>query len=157
MIDHSFAQSRAEDRGFIHAVIHRYAHNAREGMFDPRVEGINMDHMVPIFTPDATIVLPFGREIPAKDLELVVRGDEATYIRHHVTTVDIRWRGDDEAEAFTAFIAITDEAAPDHWGHWHDILRRQTDGIWLIARREIVTEGEAPGGWRARVAKTPRT
>lgn len=151
MVDTNFTVARPEDRALIQAVVHRYAFNAREGLFDPEVTSIGIEHMLPLFTDDAVVVLPGGVELPAKELGNVVQGEEATYIRHHITTVDIRFKGDDQAETFTQFFANTDEAAPDHWGHWHDEFRRQADGSWLIQRREIVTEGGARGGWFHRV------
>ena len=151
MVDTNFTIARPIDRALIQAVVHRYAFNAREGLFDPENTSVGIDDMLPLFTEDATIVLPQGAVLQAKDLGHVVQGAEATYIRHHITTVDIRFRGEDEAETFTQFFANTDEAAPDHWGHWHDEFRRQEDGSWLIHRREIVTEGGARGGWFHRV------
>lgn len=151
MVDMSFTIARADDRAMIQAVIHRYAYNAREGLFDPTVTDIGIDDMLALFSEDATVVLPGGAELPASQLGAVVQENEATYIRHHITTVDIRFHGDDEAESFTQFFANTDESAPDHWGHWHDVFRRQTDGTWRIQRRAIVTEGAARGGWFHRI------
>lgn len=154
MVDLNFTVARPEDRALIQAVVHRYAYNAREGLFDPDVDTVGIDDMLALFTPDAIIVLPGGIELPATELSTVVQGAEATYIRHHITTVDIRFHGDADAETDTSFFANTDEAAPDHWGHWHDHFRRLSDGTWRIHRREIVTEGGAPGGWFHRVWAT---
>jgi len=151
MTDLSFTVARAEDRALILAVVNRYAFNAREGLFDPNNDAVDIGDMTPLFSDDATIVLPTGQEVPAIELGNVVQGEEASYIRHHVTTVDIRFDGEDSAEVFTSFFANTDEAAPDHWGHWRDEFRRLSDGSWRIHRRAIVPEGGAPGGWFHRV------
>ena len=152
MTDLSFTLARVEDRAMITAVLHRYAHNAREGLFTDQREGIGMEDMLVLFEPDATIVLPTGVEVPAAGLAEVVQGNEATYIRHHITTIDIRFKGADEAETYSHFIANTNEAVPDHWGHWHDTFRKQPDGSWLIQKRAIVGEGGAPGGWAQSIA-----
>lgn len=139
MTDNSFTIARADDRALIHAVVHRYAHTARDKM--------DFADMLGLFTADADLVLPDGTVVAPAQLHQVVRGGEAAFIRHHITTVDIRFTGDDEADTDTLFFAITDEAAPDHWGYWHDTFRRQADGSWLIQRREINVDGAAPGGW----------
>ncbi|MCP2320139.1 SnoaL-like domain-containing protein [Nocardia amikacinitolerans] len=139
MTDTSFTIARANDRALIHAVVHRYAHTARDKL--------DFADMLPLFTPDAELVLPDGTSVPPAELGKVVRGGEAAFIRHHITTVDIRFTGDDSADTETSFLAVTDEAAPDHWGHWHDTFRRQPSGAWLIQRRAIVVEGAAPQGW----------
>lgn len=54
-------------------------------------------------------MLPDGTAVPAADLAEVLQGEEAAYIRHHITTVDIRFAGPDEATADVFFFAITNE------------------------------------------------
>jgi ketosteroid isomerase-like protein len=136
----SFRDARADDR------VHRYAHNAREGL--------DIADMWPLFTDDAVAVLPNEVEVPIENLADVLQGEEAKYIRHHITTIDIRWTGETTAEGESQFLAITNEASPDHWGCWRDQFRRQTDGSWRIARRAIVVEGGAPDGWFVRMYGT---
>ncbi|MGW6620843.1 nuclear transport factor 2 family protein [Nocardia sp. NPDC055002] len=139
MTERSFTRARTDDRALIHAVVHRYAHTARDKM--------DFADMLALFTTDAVLVLPDGTPIPPSELGKVIRDGEAAYIRHHITTVDICFTGPTEAQVDTFFFAITDEAAPDHWGMWRDTFRKQADTSWLIRERAIVVEGSAPSGW----------
>jgi hypothetical protein len=107
--------------------------------------------MVPLFTADAAIVLPGGVGIPPNQLRDVLRGEEAKFIRHHITTIDIRFLGQNEAAVESFFLAVTNEAPLDHWGFWRDKFVRQSDGSWLIAVREIQPEGGDPKGWFMRM------
>jgi hypothetical protein len=142
-MDTSYRQGRAEDRAMIQAVVHRYAHTARDKM--------DFADMNPLFTPNAVLVLPDGTKIPPTRLSEVLRGEEAKFIRHHVTTIDIRFVGPNEAEADSFFFAVTNEAPLDHWGFWRDKFVRQSDGSWLIEVREIHPEGGDPKGWLVRM------
>jgi SnoaL-like domain len=142
-MDTSYRQGRAEDRAMIQAVVHRYAHTARDKM--------DFADMVPLFTADAAIVLPGGVGIPPNQLRDVLRGEEAKFIRHHITTIDIRFLGQNEAAVESFFLAVTNEAPLDHWGFWRDKFVRQSDGSWLIAVREIQPEGGDPRGWLMRM------
>jgi hypothetical protein len=143
MPDQSFTEARADDRALITALAHRFAHTARDKM--------DFADMLPLFTEDAHLVLPDGTAVPPTDLAQVLQGEEAAYIRHHITTLDIRFAGPDEATADVFFFALTNEATPDHWGHWGDTLRRQDNGSWRIHERRINVDGAAPGGWFARM------
>lgn len=139
MPDTSFTVARADDRAMITALVHRYAHTARDNM--------DFADMLPLFTEDANLVLPNGVEVPASKLADVLQGEEAAYIRHHITTVDIRFTGEKTASADTFFFAITNEAVPDHWGQWADQLVKGTDGTWCLQERRIIVDGAAPSGW----------
>lgn len=139
----SFRESRADDRALIQAVVHRYAYNGREG--------VDIADMVPLFTDDAVAILPNGAEVPIRNLSDVLQGEEAKYIRHHLTTVDIKWTSDTTADTESQFIALTNEASPDHWGCWRDKFAKQNDGTWQITQRAIVVEGGAPTGWFMRM------
>ena len=141
-MDTTYRLSRSDDRAMISAVVHRYAHTGRDKM--------DFADMIPLFAANATIVLPGGSQVPPNRLSDVVRGKEAKYIRHHVTTIDIRFLGPNEAAVESFFFAVTDRAAPDHWGFWRDRFTRQADGCWLISRREINVDGSAPVGWFGR-------
>jgi hypothetical protein len=141
-MDTSYRLSRSNDRAMICAVVHRYAHTGRDKM--------DFGDMVPLFTANAIVVLPGGTQVAPTRLSDVVRGKEANYIRHHVTTVDIRFLGPNEAAVDSFFFAVTDQAAPDHWGFWRDTFNRQADGSWLISRREINVDGGPPHGWFGR-------
>ncbi|QJY49959.1 nuclear transport factor 2 family protein [Pseudonocardia broussonetiae] len=142
MSDHSLADARVEDRALIAAVMHRYAAMAKEEA--------DFTGMAVLYTGDATIRFPDGLEVGPHEMAKVVRGNEPTAIRHHATTIDIAFTGDTEAQVSTMYLAVTDEAAPDHWGRWEDRFVRQPDGRWLISDRSIVVDGAAPGGWLAR-------
>ncbi|MGU3293192.1 YybH family protein [Williamsia sp. M5A3_1d] len=143
--DTSHLIGRPTDRSLITAVLHRYAHVAREEA--------DFDRIATLFTEDGTFALQDGTTWGRDEIGNVVRGDEAAYIRHHVTTIDIEFDAEnpDIARTKTTFFAITDEAAPDHWGHWDDVVRRQPDGTWLIAERTVIAEGADPDGWLMRV------
>ncbi|MFW6775054.1 nuclear transport factor 2 family protein [Nocardioides sp. CPCC 205120] len=141
MSDASLNEARVEDRALIAAVMHRYCNMAREKA--------DFDGMAVLYTDDATIRFPDGVTVGPRDMAGVVKGQEPTFIRHNATTLDITFDGD-EADVLTMYIAITDEAAPDHWGCWRDRFVKQRDGRWLIRDRSIVVEGAAPGGWLAR-------
>ena len=141
--DNSYLVARADDRAMITAVVHRYAHMARELL--------SMETFYPLFTPDAIGILPGDIRVPITSLGDVRRGEEAKYIRHHVTTVDISFIGDNDARVESQFIANTNEASPDHWGCWRDHFVKQEDGSWLIAERAIVVDGQAPNGWFKRM------
>lgn len=143
MTDTSHLISRADDRAMITAVLHRYAHLAREEA-DFALLGT-------LFTPTGTFALQDGTTWSRDEIGNVVRGDEAAYIRHHATTIDIQFVDTETARALTSFFTITDEAAPDHWGHWDDTLRKQPDGSWLIDTRVVIAEGADPEGWLMRV------
>ena len=141
MSDASLNEARVEDRALIAAVMHRYCNMARENA--------DFAGMSVLYTDDATITFPDGVTVGATEMAKVVKGQEPNFIRHHATTLDITFDGD-EADVVTMYIAITDEAAPDHWGYWSDRFVKQNDGRWLIRTRAIVGEGAAPGGWLAR-------
>lgn len=147
MTDKSFTSARAEDRACIHAVVHRYAHNGREG--------VDLADMLPLFTAAAGAVLPDGTRVPITSLTDVLKGEEAKYIRHHLTTVDVTWTGEDSAQVESQFIAITNEASPDHWGCWRDVFVRTSDQSWQISERAIVVDGGDPTGWFMRMYVGP--
>jgi uncharacterized protein (TIGR02246 family) len=142
--DQSWRTARCDDRALIAAVLHRYCNLARDEA--------DWDAIAQLFTHDASFRLPDGTAYGRNEISNVVRGEEAAYIRHHATTVDIRFDNDPTvARAETFYLAVTDEAGVDHWGAWHDTLRRQSDGSWLIAHRLVTAEGADPHGWLMRV------
>ncbi|WP_329410625.1 nuclear transport factor 2 family protein [Nocardia vinacea] len=149
MLSHSsFRIARSDDRALITAVLHRYAALAREDA--------DWSAIAELFTVDAQFRLQDGTTFARDEISGVVRGEEAAIIRHHVTTVDITFLSDDEAHTETFYVAITDEAGPDHWGTWHDVFRRQADGTWSIAERLVTADGADPDGWLMRIyTQTP--
>ncbi|KAB5549532.1 hypothetical protein GE09DRAFT_1059998 [Coniochaeta sp. 2T2.1] len=134
---------QATARSQITQVMHRYARLARENC--------DWDGIAKCFEPEGIYRLPDGRALPPGQAREVVRGKEARFIRHHLTTIDIEFVSDDEAHSQAQFFAATEYKFADHWGYWQDIFRKQMDGSWLIHERTIVTEGHDPAGWSAKV------
>ncbi|WP_139278478.1 nuclear transport factor 2 family protein [Rhodococcoides fascians] len=143
MNDTSLNDARVEDRCLITAVMHRYCNLARENA--------DFAGMSVLYTENARIRLPDGTVVGPTQMGEVVKGDEAKYIRHHATTLDIEFANATEAVVTTMFLAITNEAVPDHWGRWDDKFVKQDDGRWLIDERALMVEGANPDGWLARV------
>lgn len=130
-------------RGQISAVMHRYARLARENC--------DWNGIAKCFEAEGIYRLPDGRVLSPSQASEVVRGREAKHIRHHLTTIDIDFVSGEEAHSQAQFFATTEYEFADHWGYWQDVFRRQEDGSWLISERTIVTEGQHPDGWSARV------
>ncbi|WP_156380640.1 MULTISPECIES: nuclear transport factor 2 family protein [unclassified Rhodococcus (in: high G+C Gram-positive bacteria)] len=143
MTHESHLIARADDRAMITAVLHRYAHLARDEA--------DFTLLGTLFTPTGTFSLQDGTTWGRDEIHNVVRGDEAAYIRHHATTIDIEFVDENTAHTITTFFTITDEASPDHWGNWEDVLRKQSNGTWLIDTRVVTAEGADPEGWLMRV------
>ncbi len=59
----------------------------------------------------------------------------ATFIRHHLSTCQIEFTGEQEARGRTYWVAYTD-IGPDHAGYYLDRFRCE-DGRWLIAHRRV--------------------
>ncbi|KAJ9645041.1 hypothetical protein H2204_001503 [Knufia peltigerae] len=123
----------------IQAVLHRYAVLARDNAA--------WDQMALLLTKDGLYRLPNGTVVKPSEMSTVVQGQEAKYIRHHITSIDVHFTSDNEARSIALYLAVTDKSAPDHWGQWEDVFRRTEDGAWLIADRSIVVDGCDPKGW----------
>lgn len=136
-------QAQALARVLITATMHKYAWNARENA--------DWGKIAECFEPDGIYRLGDGRELPPSEAREVVRGKEAKYIRHNITTIDIIFVSETEAHTDAQFFATTEHEFADHWGHWKDTFRKQEDGSWLIHERSIMTEGKHPNGWSTRV------
>lgn len=134
---------QATARVLITAVLHRYASLGRENCAWEISETL--------FEPNGLYRLADGRELPRWQLKQVVRGNEAKYIRHLITSIDIQFESATEAHIESCFFAATEYAFNDHWGRWRDIFRRQVDGSWKFKERTIVLEDQDPNGWTARV------
>ncbi|KFX98661.1 hypothetical protein O988_04245 [Pseudogymnoascus sp. VKM F-3808] len=127
----------------ITAIMHRYAWNARDNA--------DWDAIASCFESNGTYRLSDGRELSPSQAKEVVRGNEAKYIRHHITTIDMVFISEDEAHTDAQFFATTEHKFVDHSGHWKDVFRKQRDGSWLIRERTIMTEKQDPEGWSANV------
>ncbi len=66
----------------------------------------------------------------------------ASFIRHNLTTCDIRLTGPNTATARTYFVVFTD-IGPDHAGVYADNLVRQGER-WLFAHRRITLDWRSP-------------
>ncbi|RVX72528.1 hypothetical protein B0A52_03718 [Exophiala mesophila] len=134
------AAQRAVARSEIRAVLDRYGMLARDlADFNRIAEDC--------FAPGAIYQLPNGKEVPTTQLSDVIQGEEAKYIRHHVTTADIKFVSATEAKVETNFIAHTDSASPDHWGSWKDTFVAQSDGTWKLQHRAIIIDDGVTHGW----------
>lgn len=130
-------------RSQITEILHEYANMA--------VEQADFAGMSRLFHADGVFVLTTGAAVPCSDIHRVVNGNEPTFIRHHITTTKIEFTSETTAQTDSFFIALTDLAAPDHWGRWRDAFRRGNDGKWLLTRKEPIIEGFAPDSWVATV------
>jgi hypothetical protein len=137
------AVERAIARSEITAVLHRYANMA--------VEQADFAGMARLFTADGQFVLLDGTAVPATEIERIVDGNEATWIRHHLTTIQIDFTSETTATADSYYIAFTNLAQPDHWGRWRDSFRREADGRWMLTSKQPLVEGFDPQGWVATV------
>lgn len=77
---------------------------------------------------------------PGEAGDAVVR--KAKLVRHNITTCTIELTGPDTAKARTYWFVISN-AGPDHSGVYMDDFRKVGDE-WLIARRRVKTEWNAP-------------
>ena len=137
------AVERAVDRSEITAILHRYANLA--------VERADFAAMARLFTADGKFILLDGTAVPPTEIAKLVAGNEATFIRHHLTTIQIDFTSETTATADSYYIAFTDLAQPDHWGRWLDSFRREADGRWMLTSKQPVVEGYHPQGWIATV------
>lgn len=134
------AIERSAARSAITEILHRYANMA--------VEQADWAGMAELFTPDAEFILPDGRTFPPTELHQIVNGhEEPTFVRHHITTIQIDFTSASTATADSFFVVFTHMAQPDHWGRWKDTFRREADGRWLLTRRQPVIEGYSSTGW----------
>lgn len=134
---------RAIARDQIVEILHAYAHMA--------VEQADFAAMSALFHQDGQFVLPDGTVVPCNEIHRVVNGNEPTFIRHHITTIQIDFTSAATASADSYFVAATDLAWPDHWGRWRDSFRRGADGRWLLTSKAPTIEGFAPTSWAATV------
>lgn len=137
------ALERMIARSEITAILQRYANMA--------VENADFAGMARLFTDDGTFILLDGTAVPVTEIEKIVAGHEATWIRHHLTTIQIDFTSETTATADSYYIAFTDLAQPDHWGRWRDTLRREPGGRWMLTSKQPLVEGFHPEGWIATV------
>ena len=125
----------------IERILNKYCIMARENA--------EFSSMANLFYPDGVFRLPNGSDVSPRDMGHVVQGKPPTFIRHHLTSVDIVFTSEREAHTRALFFAMTGSSTIDHWGYWQDVFQRTDDGVWLIKVREIVVEGQDKDGWYA--------
>lgn len=132
-------------REHIRETIARYAHLVDRGRIDELLE---------LFTPDG--VLEANDLPPARGREAIrafltgtkdrlAAASTRPWIRHHVSSVEIRVESPTAAMADSYFLAIT-ERGPDHWGRYRDRLIA-VDERWGFAHRRVRTDGRAAGSF----------
>ena len=67
---------------------------------------------------------------------------QATFARHHLSTVKIDLTGPDTAQVRSYWVAWTD-IGPDHAGYYLDSFRKVGDA-WLIAHRRVREDWRSP-------------
>lgn len=71
-----------------------------------------------------------------------VKTHQATFVRHHLSTMHIELTSEDRARARTYWVAYTD-IGPDHAGSYLDVFHK-VDGRWLIAQRKVRMDWRSP-------------
>jgi len=66
----------------------------------------------------------------------------AKFVRHHLSTCDIRFTGQGQARARTYWTAYTD-IGPDHCGYYLDDFQRVGDQ-WLLSHRRVRLDWRSP-------------
>ncbi len=125
----------------VQAVVHRYAYLARNGL--------KWEEISQTLQADAQFHLANGMTLSTSQWQNILQGDQAEYIRHHITTVDVGFESETRATAMVQFFALTHASACDHWGEWQMVVLRDSDGKWLISEMKIVLDGVDPKGWAA--------
>jgi hypothetical protein len=116
---------------------------------------LHEDDFISVFTSDAVletegvaIVDAFRHEGRAAIKAWIGRWREvrtphkARFVRHHLSTSLIEFKGPGAAKARTYWTAMTD-IGPDHGGVYLDDFRQEA-GAWLIARRRIREDWRSP-------------
>ena len=67
---------------------------------------------------------------------------QASFARHHLSTVKIDLTGPDTAQVRSYWVAWTD-IGPDHAGYYLDSFRKVGD-VWLIAHRRVREDWRSP-------------
>lgn len=125
----------------IQHILHRYCILARENA--------PFHEMKQLFRPNGVFRLPDGTAVSPENMGQVVQGAPPTFIRHHITSIDINFTGPTRATSKSLFFAMTGSPVTDHWGYWQDEFELDEGGAWLLAERSIVVEGQEPNGWYA--------
>ena len=131
-------------------VLAREAITHTQSVYNTEGDRGRLDGLLLTFTEDGVLELDRGRfegreairgalsgAVDAKRHEATTRqpGDAPVFLRHHVTTRRIEFRGDDGADAWTYFLVLT-PVGLDHAGVYVDRFVR-VGQEWLIAHRRV--------------------
>ncbi|KAJ4243861.1 hypothetical protein NW762_014742 [Fusarium torreyae] len=125
----------------INATVHRYAYLARDNL--------DWDSFAETLRPEVRFHLPNGVTISSTEWKQILQNEQTKYIRHHLTTINIDFPKNGEAQASAQFLALTDWSTCDHWGEWQFTLTPDGEKGWLISEMKILLEGTDPKGWAA--------
>lgn len=126
-------------RADVIAVISRYAHLGDLG---------DSDGLAALFHTDGVLDAAHGvhaegrSEISDYLALLAERGERGgpSFVRHHVSSVDILDLEVGRALVRSYFLVLTDSGI-DHHGRYRDILTMTPDGTWLFAHRSVRLDG----------------
>ncbi len=74
--------------------------------------------------------------------EATSTSQQASFVRHHLSTSQIELTASNEARARTYWVAYTD-IGPDHAGYYLDLFRKSGEQ-WLIAHRKVRLDWRSP-------------
>ena len=124
----------------ISTLLHRYALLAKNSA--------PFGEMVKLFKVDDASRLQNDMAVRPAEMVEVVKGNEPKFIRHHITSIDIRFVSDTEAHAGSYYFVVTHVSSLNHWGSWQNVVGRDdNDGEWLIAGRKVSVGGGDLRGW----------
>jgi hypothetical protein len=84
-----------------------------------------------------------GREAIAKGLAGPAANPAITFVRHHLTTIDIELGADGASGRGRTYYFTISNAGPDHGGVYVDRYAR-SGAEWLIAHREVRIDWQTP-------------
>jgi ketosteroid isomerase-like protein len=133
-------------RESIRDLVARYNANGDSGRFDAVVE---------LFADDAEMELDTGsfrgrdeiRAMFTSTRDDLAARDLPKQLRHHTSTLQIDVHSETAASSRCYFQVLMAHGL-DHWGRYLDEFR-VADGRWRFARRRVVVDGAAAGGWVA--------
>jgi hypothetical protein len=132
-------------RSAVAELVAGYAHDVDRG---------HLDQVADRFAEHGVLVVHGGREFRERSgiLEFLTASRRAREtsghglsVRHHVSSVTVRFQSSDRAEATSYFLAMGATGA-DHWGRYDDLLVIE-HGQWRFASRAVTIEGADPNGW----------
>ena len=90
----------------VQAVVHRSAYLARNGL--------KWEEFSQTFQSDAQFHLANGKTMSTSEWRNILQGEQAEYIRHHITTADVNFEDETKANARVQFFTLTNWSSYDH-------------------------------------------